>query len=147
MLSAEGMSTRAIAPIVGVSHKTVVQDRNQLVPQVPVDEPRISHGLDGKSRTHQPRPEPAPEPTEPPKTVKGTVTSYTLVLPGHEKGAPGPLRRLWAYLTRPSSKTAINWYLRYQLMNRASRTGWTANPAPISPAPNQPPNPPNRPRR
>lgn len=38
VLSAEGMSTRAIAPIVGVSHKTVVKDgqaNRQVVPRVP----------------------------------------------------------------------------------------------------------------
>ena len=35
-LSAAGMSTRAIAPIVGTTHKTVVKDR-QVVPEVPPD--------------------------------------------------------------------------------------------------------------
>ena len=33
-LAAEGMSTRAIAPIVGVTHKTIVKDL-QVVPEVP----------------------------------------------------------------------------------------------------------------
>ena len=34
LLSAQGMSTRAIAPTVGVTHKTIVKDR-QVVPEVP----------------------------------------------------------------------------------------------------------------
>lgn len=56
MLSAEGMSSRAIAPIVGSTHTTVQQDikvggRN--LPPTPVQ------GMDGKTYT---RPEPKPEP-------------------------------------------------------------------------------------
>lgn len=46
-LSAAGMSTRAIAPIVGVTHKTVVKDM-QVVPEVPPAspaEPETEHGL------------------------------------------------------------------------------------------------------
>ena len=38
MLSAQGMSTRAIGPVVGVTHKTVVKDR-QVVPEGPPAEP------------------------------------------------------------------------------------------------------------
>lgn len=37
VLSAEGMSTRAIAPIVGVSNKTVSQDRREVLPRVTPD--------------------------------------------------------------------------------------------------------------
>lgn len=59
MLSAEGMSTRAIAPIVGVSQPQVVADIRSgdqkliTMPAAPV------HGLDGKTYA---RPEPKPEP-------------------------------------------------------------------------------------
>lgn len=47
----QGMSTRAIAPIVGTTHTQVRRDQAQLEPDVPVDSPRISHGLDGRTRT------------------------------------------------------------------------------------------------
>jgi hypothetical protein len=56
-LSGEGMSTRAIAPIVGVTHKTVVKD-TQVVPEVPPGVNRVTGeitettgvtGLDGKT--------------------------------------------------------------------------------------------------
>jgi hypothetical protein len=62
MLSAEGMSTRAIAPIVGAGHVTVSRD----IASVPneTDAPRTVESMDGISRTFQPRPEPA-EPTAP----------------------------------------------------------------------------------
>lgn len=47
MLSAEGMSTRAIAPIVGTTHKTVVKDlQEHLVPEVPREPVQ---GMDGKT--------------------------------------------------------------------------------------------------
>ena len=47
----------ADAPVVGVSHKTVVQDiqaTREVVPEVPGAEPRPITGLDGK--TYQPMP-------------------------------------------------------------------------------------------
>lgn len=52
--AAEGMSTRAIAPIVGVHHDTVYRDQKSSVGNQTVAAPRVSHGLDGKTRTHQP---------------------------------------------------------------------------------------------
>lgn len=52
--AAEGMSTRAIAPIVGVSQRTVADDRRSTEKNCSVAAPRVSHGLDGKTRTHQP---------------------------------------------------------------------------------------------
>lgn len=81
MLSAEGMSTRAIAPIVGASQMQVVRDVRAGETNVS-PEPVISNdpgkivrptgpnsaatvtGMDGRSYT---RPEPAPDPTEPSK--------------------------------------------------------------------------------
>lgn len=67
ILTDEGMSTRAIAPIVGTSHVTVSNDLGATVKNFTAAEPRASHGLDGKTRVHQPRPEPASdhEPVEP----------------------------------------------------------------------------------
>lgn len=64
-LSGEGMSTRAIAPAVGVSRDTVSKDRarqvsDDLTPDSPAPEPRKVTGLDGK--TYTPRVRPAPEP-------------------------------------------------------------------------------------
>lgn len=58
MLSAEGMSTRAIAPIVGASQRTVVNDVEQVSNFAHV-EPSLVQGIDGKTYT---RPEPKPEP-------------------------------------------------------------------------------------
>ncbi len=46
------MSTRAIAPIVGVSQRTVANDATG--EYSPVDEPRTSHGMDGKTRHYWP---------------------------------------------------------------------------------------------
>lgn len=47
-LSAEGMSTRAIAPIFGTTHKTIVKDlQSQVVPEVPpADEPEPRQVVD-----------------------------------------------------------------------------------------------------
>lgn len=60
--AAEGMSTRAIAPVVGVSQMQVVRD-SQVKPDVSPapagstsalpESPTVT-GLDGKTRTHQP---------------------------------------------------------------------------------------------
>ena len=86
VLSAEGMSTRAIAPIVGASHMQVKRDMDAGVTNVPPvlsDDPgkivRLTGpdsaatvmGMDGKSYS---RPEPAPEPTEPPKPRRRPIT-------------------------------------------------------------------------
>lgn len=68
MLSAEGMSTRAIAPIVGADRKTVMQDVRQVVQNGPPERP--VQGLDGKTYT---RPEPT-EPAEPPKQKRRPLT-------------------------------------------------------------------------
>lgn len=68
MLSAEGMSTRAIAPIVGASHMQVARDIHPSVTNVTDQkEPRPVESMDGIIRTFQPRPEPTAEPTEPPR--------------------------------------------------------------------------------
>lgn len=76
MLANEGMSTRAIAPIVGANFATVSRDLQATVAFATVDEPRVSHGLDGKTRTHQPRPDLTddPEPVEPPKPKRRPIT-------------------------------------------------------------------------
>lgn len=60
MLSAEGMSTRAIAPIVGADHVTVSRDLGRVANATP----ESVKGLDGKTYT---RPEPA-EPIQPKRT-------------------------------------------------------------------------------
>lgn len=68
MLSAEGMSTRAIAPIVGVHHDTVASDIKAASVGFPTDQmPRPVESMDGITRTFQPRPEPTAELAEPPK--------------------------------------------------------------------------------
>lgn len=82
VLSAEGMSTRAIAPVLGVTHKTVVKDsqaiRGDVVPEVPpaiekhgeaiAQPPKTITGMDGKAYTR-------PEPKEAPKPRAEAVTS------------------------------------------------------------------------
>lgn len=76
MLANEGMSTRAIAPIVGASVGQVHADRQVFSSEQLEDEPRTSYGLDGKTRTHQPRPDLTddPEPVEPPKPKRRPIT-------------------------------------------------------------------------
>lgn len=63
-LTDQGMSTRATAAVMGVGVATVHRDLSATVPSGTV-EPRISHGMDGKTRVHQPRPEPQFEPAKP----------------------------------------------------------------------------------
>ena len=95
VLSDEGMSTRAIAPIVGVSNKTVSQDRREVLPEVTPepksdaellagaewspeaveDEPRftdepghiqpVTGTITGMDGKTYTRPEPKPEPQKP----------------------------------------------------------------------------------
>ena len=55
LLAAEGMSSRAIAPVVGASQRTVSNDLSE---QSCSDAPRTVKSLDGVERTFQPRPEP-----------------------------------------------------------------------------------------
>lgn len=53
-LTEAGLSTRAIAPVVGVTQKTVVQDARQVIPQV--SRPKsVTVGVDGKSYPQRPR--------------------------------------------------------------------------------------------
>lgn len=76
-LSAAGMSTRQIAPVVGVTHKTVVKDSQsmrEVVPEVPpaptptkLPESPVIVGADGKNY-QRPEPKEAPEPPRPKRT-------------------------------------------------------------------------------
>lgn len=70
VLSAEGMSTRAIASVVGVGIGTVSRDQRAPVPSG-TPEPDAPHapvtGLDGKTYT-RPEPKEAPEPPRPKRT-------------------------------------------------------------------------------
>lgn len=62
-LSAAGMSTRAIAPIVGVSQQQVAKDRREadrLTPEASVDPDRKVMSLDGRQRPATQPPHPAP---------------------------------------------------------------------------------------
>lgn len=56
LLTSEGMSTRAIAPIVGASPKTVARDVLEVAPPVSDDTPAPVTGVDGKTYTRKPRP-------------------------------------------------------------------------------------------
>ena len=56
LLADEGMSSRAIAPVVGASFKTVARDIESV--STDTDAPRTVKSLDGVERTFQPRPEP-----------------------------------------------------------------------------------------
>ena len=55
LLADEGMSSRAIAPVVGASQRTVSNDLSE---QSCSDAPRTVKSLDGVDRTFRPRPEP-----------------------------------------------------------------------------------------
>src|SRR5699024_1102822 len=55
LLDQEGMSTRAIAPIVGASNYTVSKDLQGVRDLAPDAGPRTKTGLDGKTYTTQPR--------------------------------------------------------------------------------------------
>lgn len=93
MLSAEGMSTRAIAPIVGADHVTVSRDLGRVANATPApalsDEPgpivkltgansaATVTGLDGKSYT-RPEPEPMAAPKRPPLPDQFFNTIYDL---------------------------------------------------------------------
>jgi len=68
MLSAEGMSTRAIAPIVGAARNTVMSDLNEVAQFEP---PAQVQGMDGKTYA---RSAPQPEPTEPPAPKRQPLT-------------------------------------------------------------------------
>ena len=56
LLADEGMSSRAIAPVVGAHHDTVARDIRSVGNTT--DAPRTVKSLDGVERTFQPRPEP-----------------------------------------------------------------------------------------
>lgn len=79
VLSAEGMSTRAIAPIVGVSHKTVVKDgqaNREVVPRVP-PAPKSDAELLAGAEWSPEAVEPEPHFTDEPghiQPVTGTIT-------------------------------------------------------------------------
>ncbi|WP_372697851.1 hypothetical protein [Arthrobacter sp. JSM 101049] len=99
VLSAEGMSTRAAAPIVGGSHKTVVKDsqaRREVVPEVPpADAPQfdpdpIVTGRDGKTYV---RPEPKPEATEEKDEVTMALAERPKLSGPNGAASPGPRRR------------------------------------------------------
>lgn len=71
LLSDQDLSTRAIGTLLGVHKDTVRNDLKATGENSPVDKPRVSHGLDGKTRTHQPAirndPKPDEEEAEPAK--------------------------------------------------------------------------------
>ena len=56
LLADEGMSSRAIAPVVGANHNTVARDLRSVSNDT--DAPRTVKSLDGVDRTFRPRPEP-----------------------------------------------------------------------------------------
>jgi hypothetical protein len=62
MIAAEEMTIRATAKVLGIGVATVHRDLEPTVPNGTVDGSRTSHGLDGRTRTHEPRAEPPAEP-------------------------------------------------------------------------------------
>ncbi len=58
LLDQEGMTSRAIAPVVGMTDRQVRRDMAGGTNVPPADRPREKTGLDGKTYTVQPRPEP-----------------------------------------------------------------------------------------
>ena len=85
LLTAEGMSTRAIAPIVGASHMSEARDLAGVTDVTPapavvdretgeITEPAPVTGLDGKTYT-RPAPTPAPRVPTPRANIPATVTA------------------------------------------------------------------------
>ena len=70
LLDQKGMTTRAIAPVVGANHNTVARDLAGVSNETPDAEPRTKTGLDGKTYTAQPR---KPEPPHTVNTDTGEV--------------------------------------------------------------------------
>lgn len=142
VLTAEGMSTRAIAPIVGVHHDTVYRDQKSSVGNQTVAAPRVSHGLDGKTRTHNPRTDtkdneemddlPMPLPRDRPGLRRShakrdhnrIITNLTDALAGHSIAAEDILATgLDNTLTQEEASAAsadLSRYIRtFQKLNRA----------------------------
>lgn len=77
MLSAEGMSTRAIAPIVGVSNKTVSVDLAESREVLPEVTPAPVQGMDGKTYIRQ---EPGRETPDTPSREVAIINDIRLYL-------------------------------------------------------------------
>lgn len=79
-LASQGMSTRAIAPVVGVHHDTVATDIRSV--GIPTDQPRTVQSNDGITRTFHPRPEPdvweEPADVTPPKPKRAPLPQQFL---------------------------------------------------------------------
>lgn len=117
MLTAEGMSTRAIAPIIGADQKTVVNDRRKTEEYSSVDEPRVSHGMDGKTRVHQPR----TAPSAPSAASAPTVTG----MDGKEYSRPTPPPLPPTEGTEPPSEPTKR--KRRPITETAHDAGWEAS--------------------
>jgi hypothetical protein len=131
LLAAEGMSTRAIAPIVGVTHPTVLADVKATGKDLPVERPATVTSLDGRERPstrpepvfrEPPRPRnidlhtgeilPPPEPVKPivpraPRT--DVVTAMATVLSKTRDAAEAAERITGQHLAHRSGEAAT-WY-------------------------------------
>lgn len=80
-LASQGMSTRAIAPVVGTNYSTVSRDLKESVANA-TDQPRMVQSNDGITRTFHPRPEPdvweEPADVTPPKPKRAPLPQQFL---------------------------------------------------------------------
>lgn len=116
VLSAEGMSTRAIAPIVGASHMQVARDLAPSVTNV-TDKPRTVESMDGVSRTFQPRPEPQPAPTEPPKPKRRPLTDQSNEAGWELAKSVERIERILADDRFPANREVVTNHLKQHLAN------------------------------
>lgn len=144
-LSDAGMSTRAIAPAVGVSNKTVSLDRREVLPDVtpepePMPEPagatiattsgvviaQVQHvELDDEPAEPEPEPTPVPEP-EPRKVTGLDGKTYTAPTPKESKPRRKPLPEMFRTQSVNLDRVAE------QMTRLTTDDRWTRNKADIA---------------
>ncbi len=117
VLSAEGMSTRAIAPIVGANHNTVARDLIGVSNETP-EPPASVQGIDGKTYT---RPEPQPAPTEPPKPKRRPITDQSSEAGWELAKAVERIERIIADDRLPANREVVTTHLKQHLINSISQ--------------------------
>lgn len=117
-----GMSTRAIGAAVGVDQKTISNDLRREENSSPGVGPQPVTGMDGKTYTPKPRPEPVEEPATPEWEEVGTIPQSRLgnlsPAPGFEPGDLDELNNTTAKTPEPAKPR------RTPITDDANRIGW-----------------------